>query len=319
MRRPAALLVAALIALLLTAGCTQVGPIATPAAPTKTPKPTFTPTVDASPTPEVFPTETPVPATFTPEFTATPEETSTPTPEPIPQLTALRNANVRSGPGTNYSRLGTLAGGQTADVTGTNPAGDWYQFDYNGRSAWISSDLVSVSGNTEAIALAENIPAPPPTARPRPRPTSAPPPPPAQPAPAPPPASSYPWTYVQGSAIAAPQCGVPNFTGQVQYANGSPQNGVCIYLDYYGPRQIKFSGSGGQGDGNWGFSPCGDGPCNGTIKLYVVQCPSGIGDGGLNADQISSAPAPQSDVFSATITDKCQTGQWTNIIFRGRE
>jgi hypothetical protein len=161
-------LVAALTALLLAAGCTQVGPVATPAAPTKTPKPTFTPTVDASPTLEVFPTETPVPATSTPDFTATPEETATPTPEPNPQLTALRNANVRSGPGTNYSRLGTLAGGQTADVTGTNPAGDWYQFDYNGRSAWISSDLVSVSGNTEAIALAENIPAPPPTPRPQP-------------------------------------------------------------------------------------------------------------------------------------------------------
>ena len=166
MRRTAALLIAAIIALVLVAGCTQVGPVATPAPPTKTPKPTFTPTVDASPTLEVFPTETPLPETPTPEATATPEETATPTPEPIPQLTALRNVNIRSGPGTNYARIGTLAGGQSEDVTGTNPAGDWYQFDYNGRAGWVSSDLVSLSGNSKAVAVAENIPAPPPTARP---------------------------------------------------------------------------------------------------------------------------------------------------------
>ena len=170
MRRIAALLLAAVIALVLMAGCTQVGPVATPAPPTKTPKPTFTPTVDASPTLEVFPTATPLPETPTPEATATPEETATPTPLPIPQLTALRNVNIRSGPGTNYARIGTLSGGQTEDVTGTNAAGDWYQFDYNGRAGWVSTDLVSLSGSSEAVAVAENIPAPPPTARPQPAP-----------------------------------------------------------------------------------------------------------------------------------------------------
>jgi hypothetical protein len=280
--------------------------------------------VDASPTLEVFPTATPLPDTPTPEATATPDVTATPTPLPVPQLTALRNVNVRSGPGTNYARIGTLAGGDSADVTGTNPGGDWYQIDFNGKPGWVSEDLISLSGSSEAVAVAENIPAPPPTARPKPRPTSLPAPQPQpqpqpqEPAPALPPAASYPWMYVQGSASGAPQCGVPNFKGQVQHPDGSPQNGVCVYIDYYGPRQIKFSGSGGQGDGNWGFSPCGDGACTGPIKIYVAQCPANIGDGGLNADQISSPPAPQSDVFTATITDKCQTGQWTNILFRGR-
>ncbi len=321
MRRTAALLVAAITVLILVAGCTQVGPVATPAPPTKTPKPTFTPTVDASPTLEMFPTETPLPESPTPEVTATPQETATPTPEPIPQFTALRNVNIRSGPGTNYARIGTLAGGQSADVTGSNPAGDWYQFDYNGRSGWVSADLVSLSGNSEAVAVAENIPAPPPTARPRPTNPPAPPAPPPAPEPvqpAPPPAPTYPWMFVEGSARGAPQCGVPHFSGQVQYPDGGPQNGVCVYIDFYGPRQIKFSGSGGQGDGNWGFSPCGDGACQGPIKIYIVECPSGIGDGGINAEQIGSPPAPKSDVFTATITDKCVTGEWTNIVFRGR-
>jgi hypothetical protein len=306
---------AAAIALLIAAaGCTQVGPEATPAPPTKTPKPTFTPTM--VPTEEVFPTATPVPATPTPEVTATPEEPPMPTPLPAPQVSALRNANVRSGPGTNYARLGTLAGGQTANVLGKNAAGNWYQIEFDGDVGWVTSDLVNVTGDAAAIAVAQNIPAPPPTARPQPRPTS-PPPPPAQPtAPPAPPAPSYPWSYVQGSGVGAPNCGVPNFAGKVTYKNGSPQNGVCVYIDYYGPRQIKFSGSGGQGDGNWGFSPCGDGACQGTIKIYVVQCPPGIGDGGLNAEQIGSPPPPQSDVFTATITDKCVTGQWTGITFR---
>jgi hypothetical protein len=107
-----------------------------------------------------------------------------------------------------------------------------------------------------------------------------------------------------------------NFSGQTRYKSGDPYNWVCIYIDYFGPRQIKPSGGGGVGAGNWGFSPCGDGACQGTIKIYVVDCPAGIGEGGLNADQISAAPPPKSDVFTATVTNKCETGQWTNIIFR---
>jgi hypothetical protein len=122
---------------------------------------------------------------------------------------------------------------------------------------------------------------------------------------------------VAGSAIAAPQCGVPNFQGQAQYRNGSPQNGVCIVVDYYGPRQLKYSGSGGQGDGNWGFAPCGSGACQGDIYIYVVECPANVPDGGLALEGSGVAIKQVSDKFKATITDKCQTGQWTNIIFKG--
>jgi hypothetical protein len=222
--------------------------------------------------------------------------------------------NVRSGPGTSYPKLGSLAAGDTYDIVGKNAAGDWLEFVYDGDAAWVTADMVTASGDMGAVEVAQNIPAPPaPTrapAKPRPQPTSPPPP------PAPPPAPTFPWMYVSGSAIAAPQCGIPNFSGQVQYQNGSPQNGVCVYIDHYGPRQIKFSGSGGQGDGNWGFSPCGQGDCAGPTTIYLVQCPEGIGDGGINADQIGSPPAPVSDKFTANITDKCTTGQWTNIIFK---
>jgi len=317
MRRNALLIFTFTVLLVLAAGCVQVSPVATPAPPTKTPKPTFTPTPDASPTPEVFPTATALPATATPEATETPEPTATPTELPVATLTALRNANVRSGPGTQYARLGTITAGETAEIIGRTRAGDWWQFEFDGDPAWISADLVSTSGPADAVEIAQNIPAPPPTARPQPRPTSPPAQPTAPPAPPPTAAPSFPFSYVQGSAIAGPQCGAVHFEGKAQYRNGSPQNGVCIYLGYYGPREIKYSGGGGKGDGNWGFSPCGNGACNGPFEIYVVACPSDMGGGGSKSlDPSGVPPAPVSDKFTATVTDKCVTGQWENITFR---
>jgi hypothetical protein len=316
MRRNTLVVAALALALLIGAGCTARTPEVAAVPPTKTPKPTFTATMEWSPTPVVFATTTPaIPPTL--EATATPAATEvppSPTPKPAPSFTVDQKVNARSGPGTNYPTLGSLAAGQSFEILGKNAAGNWLQFVYNGDAAWVSSDMVTVSGDTGAVEVAQNIPAPPPTAAPRPRPTSLPPPPPTSP-PAPP-KPTFDWMYVQGSAIAAPQCGTPNFSGQVQYRDGNPQNGVCVFIDHYGPRQIKFSGSGGQGNGNWGFSPCGQGDCTGPTTVYLVQCPAGIGDGGLNGDEIGSAPAPVSDKFTANITDKCQTGQWTNIIFR---
>ena len=309
-----ALLIASLaLAVLVSAGCAASQPEVAPVPPTKTPKPTFTWTPEWSPTPIVFATTTPaIPPT--PEATATPAATEippSPTAEPAPTFTARQNANVRSGPGTNYPRLGSLTTGQSFEILGKNAAGTWLQFVYDGDAAWVSADVVAVSGDLGAVEVAQNIPAPPPTARPQP--TSPPPPPQPTAVPAP----TYPWMYVSGSAIAAPQCGTVNFSGQVQYQSGSAQNGVCVYIDHYGPRQIKFSGSGGQGDGNWGFSPCGQGDCAGPTTIYIVECPAGIDDGGVNADEIGSPPAPQSDKFTVNVTDKCTTGQWTNIIFKG--
>ncbi len=315
MQRKMLLFTVLALAAILVAGCADLGPQATPVPPTKTPKPTFTATPDWTPTPVVFATATPEPPTATPEpeFTATPEATPTETPNPTARLTANQAVNVRSGPGTNYTTIGSLSAGQTFEITGKNPAGDWLEFQFDGRQGWVKSSLVTVSGDMNTVQVAQNIPAPP-TARPtaRPQPTS----PPAQPTAVP--VAQYPWSYVSGSAQGAPQCGVVHFDGQVQYKNGSPQNGVCIYLDYYGPRTIKFSGGGGAGDGNWSFAPCGSEACNGPIKIYVVECPANVPGAGLTLEG-GSPPAPKSDVFSVTITDKCQQGQWTNIVFRNTQ
>ncbi len=336
--RSKSLLLAILILVVAVAGCTSIGPQPTPVAPTKTPKPTFTPTPDWTPTPVVFATPLPVAAVPTAEAAAPaqPDTTNQPTateapaaeqpvaepptavPDTVARLTASQTVNVRRGPGTNYPVIGRLSAGQAFPVTGKNARGDWYQFDFDGQSAWVIANLVNVSGDPATVQVAQNIPAAPaprPTARPQPRPTSPPPAPQPAPQPQPAPAPQFDWMLEAGAVRGAPQCGTVHFDGQVQYKNGTPQNGVCVYLDYYGPRTIKFSGGGGSGDGNWSFSPCGAEACKGPFEIYVVECPGNVPGAGLTLEG-GSPPAPRSNKFTATVSDKCQEGQWTNIIFK---
>ena len=115
-----------------------------------------------------------------------PSPTSSPTPESAGFTVASDTVNVRGGPGTNYAVLGRLQQGQTFPITGKNAAGDWWQFDYSGRSGWVFGQNVRVT-SPELVQVAANIPAAP-TARPvptrapqRPAPTRAP----AQPQPQP--------------------------------------------------------------------------------------------------------------------------------------
>ncbi|MGQ9841001.1 MAG: SH3 domain-containing protein [Anaerolineae bacterium] len=108
-------------------------------------------------------------ATYTPVPTPTPQFTPTPTPSPTPEfaeLTARANANVRSGPGTDYPQIGQLRAGATYRITGRDEGGNWWQFSYDGREGWVFGDLVTVSGNAQAIAIVQA--APPPTPAPPP-------------------------------------------------------------------------------------------------------------------------------------------------------
>ena len=334
MSRKILVLVFALLVVALAAGCASVAPAPSPVPPTKTPKPTFTPTPDWTPTSIAYPTDAPAaqptaPAEATPDAQATTSTEATTAPEAtvapteaapaVTRFTANQNVNVRSGPGTAYPAIGRLTAGQSFDVTGRSDAGDWVKFDYNGKEGWVTFALVSLEGdlNTVEVAQAPAVPTarPQPTARPRPAATAAP----AQPTqpPAPPPVASKPWMLVPGSVKAAGQCGSPYFKGQVQYKDGSPQNGVCLLIDRYGPRQIKYSGSDGAA-GNWGFTPCGQENC-GQIKIYVIECPPGVDAAGLSVGPGTAISAPQSDVFEANVTDKCAQGQFENIVFRNTQ
>jgi len=228
---------------LAIAGCAQLSPEATPAPPTKTPKPTFTHTPDWTPTAEVFPTFTPVPPTATPEPVEPAAEEATPTeaaaseeptaaPEAV-RLTVNQTANIRSGPGTNYAAIGRLSAGDSYPILGKNAAGDWYQFEIEGREGWVTASLVTVTGDAAAIQVAQNIP-PPPTARPRPtaapRPTNPPAQPTAAPQPTAPPAPRYEFNIAAVQACNRQPAG--NWFEGTVYKGGQPFNGARVVFSY---------------------------------------------------------------------------------------
>lgn len=138
---------------------------------TETPTPARSPTPTASPSRPIAtasatasgtPTATPAPPTATATSTATLEPSATPTPL-LSLIVTNASVNVRSGPGTVYAVIGALRAGQTATITGRNTAGDWWQFAYQGQPAWVSRQVVSVSGPATEIP----IPVAPPTPKPQ--------------------------------------------------------------------------------------------------------------------------------------------------------
>jgi hypothetical protein len=230
-------------ATLVLAGCGGMGAQATP-LPTRTPLPTFTPTSEvAAAPPTVAPAEQPAqeqpaqpaqeqatqPAQEQP---AAPAETPTPAPTPTSQSAQLvlnDVVNVRSGPGTTYSLLGSEQQGSTFRITGKNADGTWWQIDYKGSAGWVFGQLVAVTGG-EGVAVAQNIP-PAPTAAPAPPPTNTPvPQPTAPPAPVEPPKPQYKFNIVVVSRCERQPAG--NWFEGTTYVNGQPQNGFLVAFSY---------------------------------------------------------------------------------------
>jgi uncharacterized protein YvpB len=56
----------------------------------------------------------------------------------------LANLNVRTGPSTKYSIIGTVMKGKTLNITG-NTGNGWYKVRYNGKTGYVSSTYVKVS------------------------------------------------------------------------------------------------------------------------------------------------------------------------------
>ncbi len=96
-----------------------------------------------------------------PPATATPESAL---------VTSNVNANVRSGPGTNYPVVGGLMEGQSAPVTGRNADASWWQINLSGQVGWIANSVVTA--NAQA-ANAPVVSAPPPPATNTPAPPTA--------------------------------------------------------------------------------------------------------------------------------------------------
>jgi hypothetical protein len=167
------------------AGCGSNKDAEVTQAPVVTLHPTFTPTATkdfGAPAPTDVPvqateqapeaeTPTPEPPTPTPEPPTPTPVPPTPTPKPNPQVKITADlVNLRSGPGTNYAKVGQAKKGQTFDILGKNSNGSWYQISANGKTVWVINDpkFTATVGDAGAVKVAENIPAPPPTPKPHP-------------------------------------------------------------------------------------------------------------------------------------------------------
>ena len=91
-----------------------------------------------------------------PQVDATGAIVATPAaPEATPTATLVAGedgANVRSGPGTGYDRIGTLQPGDSAVVTGR--VEEWYRIDFDGAPGWVAGWVVEVTDG-ESVPLVE--------------------------------------------------------------------------------------------------------------------------------------------------------------------
>jgi len=203
------------------------------AQPTRTPLPTFTPAPPPTPV-AVAPTNTPIPPAPSLSPTPVPVTPDTPTPpapppteappaeSPVPSgasVTVDVNLNVRTGPGTNYDRIGVVPEGDTVAIIGRVANSAWWQIPYaDGPDAkgWISAGYGTAT-NTEGVPVVEAPPAPtsaPPTA------TAVPQSPPSEPTPA------YQFTPLawEGQWNA----GLAQIRGKILDTAGNTVNGVFV-------------------------------------------------------------------------------------------
>jgi len=97
--------------------------------------------------------------TFTPSVAPTLTFTFTPT---VAIVSVSIATNCRSGPGNQYSILGVLATGQSAQVMGQNTqAGYWIiQWPSTGGTCWLWNQYATVAGNTSGLPLVSPPPTP---------------------------------------------------------------------------------------------------------------------------------------------------------------
>jgi hypothetical protein len=76
---------------------------------------------------------------------------------PPPTMTAQStgNANLRTGPGTDYGVAGTLTAGDAITLTGRNESGDWVRFELEGNSVWVYAPLLTIEGDITSLHVVE--------------------------------------------------------------------------------------------------------------------------------------------------------------------
>ena len=122
-------------------------PTPTPTATGTTPTPS-----DGTPTPGG---NTATPTILVPTNTAVIPPTAC-----TPIVTGNDSVNIRSGPGTVYSKVGALPLGATASVAGKNSAGTWWYINYSSVTGWVSGSVVTASCIPATIAIVAAPPTP---------------------------------------------------------------------------------------------------------------------------------------------------------------
>ncbi|MFT3890207.1 MAG: SH3 domain-containing protein [Anaerolineales bacterium] len=124
----------------------------------------FIPNTGISPTPTF--TFTAEPPTVTPTVTLTPTPMFTATPL-VPLISVSTPTNCRVGPGKIYDRTGALLVGETAEVVGRDPTGNYWYIrnpDVANDYCWLWGEYATVTGNYAALPMM--TPPPTPTAAP---------------------------------------------------------------------------------------------------------------------------------------------------------
>jgi uncharacterized protein YraI len=89
--------------------------------------------------------------------TASSAATSTPLPNSTGIIVTATpyTVNIRSGPGTEYSRLGQMPAGSTAAVIGRNSSSTWWQVNYNGIVGWVAAEYarIQTGANVNSIPI----------------------------------------------------------------------------------------------------------------------------------------------------------------------
>lgn len=271
-------------------------PVALAPPATHTPLPTDTPQAT------VAATDTPAPAD-TPTDVPEPSDTPTATAVPRPVVVVDSQMNVRSGPGTGYPILDQAQAGDKLDITARSEDSQWWQVTLpSGSQGWLAASLVTASGSTGDVQIAQNV-GPPPTARPTNTPAA--PPPAAAPTNTPPPQPNVApgMQYVATSVNVRPlgqdaqHCGggEHNIFVLVTDQAGNPIDGVRIREIFTG--NIRVSGDKGPGRADFDIY------MNGGGQLQVV-------DGGDNpiSELSIGMPAnlPPWDLFSAAGYCNCK-------------
>src|SRR5215471_10390411 len=74
-----------------------------------------------------------------------------------PLVEAIKFANVRSGPGVNYDRIGTIYAGTTYPLIGRYARAPWYLIQLPDTKGWVYTDVVKVTGDPNSVPVSEEL------------------------------------------------------------------------------------------------------------------------------------------------------------------